>query len=130
MSERVVKMIEPPADPDLQTFWDGTRGQRLLLPRCTSCGTVFWHPRTTCPSCLSEALEWDAASGEGTVHAVTVNHRPEHYAVALIDLAEGPRLMSNVVGIEPDEVTVGMPVTLTWEALSDGRHLWLFEPRG
>ena len=129
MSERVVKTLEPPADPELQAFWDGTREQQLLLPRCTDCGTVFWHPRTTCPACLSESLTWEPASGNGTVHAVTVNHRPERYAVALVDLDEGPRLMSNVVGVDADEVTVGMPVRLTWEALSDGRHLWLFEPR-
>ena len=120
--------MEPPADPDLQTFWDGTRDQELRLPRCTDCGTTFWYPRTTCPACLSESLEWRAAAGTGTVHAVSVNHRPEKYAVALVDLDEGVRLMSNTVGIDAAGVEVGMRVRLTWEALSDGRHLWLFEP--
>lgn len=124
-----IRGIEPPADPELHAFWDGTRSQELRLPRCQDCGTTFWFPRTTCPACLSERLEWNAASGTGEVHAVSVNHQPEKYAVALIDLDEGPRLMSNVVGIDPDDVEVGMRVRLTWEAMADGRHLWLFEPQ-
>jgi hypothetical protein len=127
--------IEPPLDPDLEVFWDGTREQRLLLPRCRSCGELFWYPRPTCPHCLSDDLEWTAASGPGTVHAVSVMHRPANpfmadrtpYAVVLVDLDEGVRLMSNVVGVDADGVHIGMRVRLAWEALSDGRHLWVFE---
>jgi len=126
----VIRGIEPPEDKDLGTFWDGTRAKELRLPTCRSCGTTFWYPRTTCPSCLAEELDWRAASGTGAVHAVSVNHRPEKYAVALVELDEGVRLMSNVVNVDPDDVTVGMRVRLSWEALSDGRHLWLFEPEG
>lgn len=121
--------MEPPEDPDLTTFWNGTREQKLLLPRCTSCGHVFWYPRPTCPRCLSEDLEWNESSGAGEVAAVTVSYKPAPNAVILVDLDEGPRLMSNAVGIDADAVRVGMRVQLTWEALSDGRHLWLFEPQ-
>jgi uncharacterized protein len=120
--------IEPPEDKELGAFWDGTRAQELRLPTCRSCGTTFWYPRITCPSCLSEDLDWRAAGGTGEVHAVSVMHRPEKYPVALVELDEGVRLMSNVVNVDPDDVHVGMRVRLTWEPLSDGRNLWLFEP--
>ena len=137
MTDATRTRMEPPADPELSTFWEGTKERQLLLPRCTDCGTTFWHPRTTCPACLSDRLEWRPSVGTGAVHAVSVMSRPERYAVVLVDLdaPEGPdgqgvRLMSNAVGIDPDDVTVGMRVRLTWEELSDGRHLWLFEPGG
>jgi uncharacterized OB-fold protein len=130
--------VEPPADADLQVFWDGTRERALLLPRCRSCGERFWYPRPSCPRCLSPDLDWEPAGGGGTVHALSVMHRPANplmservpYAVVLVDLDEDVRLMSNLVGVDPADAHVGMRVRLTWEALSDGRHLWLFEPGG
>jgi uncharacterized OB-fold protein len=122
--------MEPPEDPELKEFWDGTRQRELRLPTCRSCGTTFWYPRTTCPSCLGEDLDWHAASGDGTVHAVSVMARGTPYAVVLVDLDEGVRLMSNTTGVDPAAVAVGQRVRLTWESLSDGRHLWLFEPAG
>ena len=128
MTDATRTRMEPPADPELSTFWEGTKERQLLLPRCTDCGTTFWHPRTTCPACLSDRLEWRPSVGTGAVHAVSVMYRPEKYAVVLVDLDDDVRLMSNMVGIEPDDVTVGMRVSLTWEELSDGRNLWLFEP--
>jgi uncharacterized OB-fold protein len=83
-------------------------------------------------------MDWRTASGRATVHAAVVEHRPgasgaqfsggEPYCVALVDLLEGVRMMTNIVGCPPDDVRVGMPVTVTWEPLSDGRHLPLFEP--
>jgi hypothetical protein len=129
--------MEPPEDPELKTFWDGTREQRLLIPHCRSCGRAFWYPRTTCPHCLSEDLEWTASAGTGEIHAVSVMARGTPYAVVLVDLdapsgsgEQRVRLMSNTVNVDPSDVHVGMRVRLTWEALSDGRHLWLFEPGG
>ena len=125
-----VRGMTPPEDPELQAFWEGNRNQQLLLPTCEDCGTTFWYPRTTCPGCLSDRLRWSAAADTGVVHAVSVMQRPEKYPVVLVDLDEGVRLMSNAVNVDPDDVTVGMRVRLTWEALDDGRHLWLFEPGG
>ena len=94
------------------------------------------YKRQVDPEAPGAAIEWREASGEGTVYAASVHHRPGPgrdpaegpYVVALIDLAEGVRMMSNVVGCPPDDVDVGMPVRLTWEPLSDGRHLPLFTP--
>ena len=122
--------FEPPLDPELATFWDGTRDKQLLLPHCRSCGTTFWYPRVTCPACLSEDLDWRPSAGIGEVHAVSVMARGTPYAVVLVDLDEGVRLMSNTTNVDPADVHVGMRVRPSWEALTDGRHLWLFEPGG
>jgi uncharacterized OB-fold protein len=130
------RRIEPPITETTQPFWDATREHRYLLQWCTDCEKPIYYPREACPSCLGAALEWRPASGRGSVYAVTVEHKPqtstiateEPFAVALIDLEEGVRIMSNVVGCPPGEVTVDMAVGLTWEPLSDGRNLPQFEP--
>ena len=129
-------LFEPPVSNASTRFWDATRGRRLLLPWCVACERPFWYPREVCPRCLGDAIEWREASGTGEVHAVSVQHRPGPmrdpaagpYAVALVELTEGVRIMTNIVGCEPDAVTVGMAVGLTWQPLSDGRHLAQFEP--
>lgn len=128
--------IEPPADPDLETFWAATREQKLLLPWCRSCERPFWYPRPTCPYCLGDEIDWRPSRGAGEVHAVSVMHRPANplmsdkvpYAVVLVELDEGVRLMSNMVGVDATSVAIGMRVQVTWEALTDGRHVWLFQP--
>ena len=130
--------LEPPVTDVSKRFWDATREERLVLPWCTACDAPIWYPRDVCPKCLGSALEWREASGRGEVYAVTVEHKPQNpmmadrapYTVVLIDLAEGVRMMSSVVGCPPDDVVVGMPVTVAWEALSDGRNLVLFQPIG
>jgi hypothetical protein len=85
-------------------------------------------------------LEWRPASGRATVYATTVEHKPaatgatfsdgQPYVVALVELEEGVRMMTNIMGCPPGDVTIGMAVTVTWEPLSDGRHLPLFTPSG
>jgi uncharacterized OB-fold protein len=128
--------FEPPLDRDISEFWDGTREQRLLIPTCRSCGKVFWYPRPTCPHCLSADIDWRQSSGAGEVAAVSVMHRPANplmadkvpYAVVLVDLDDGIRLMSNMVEVDANDVRVGMRVQLRWEPLTDGRNLWLFAP--
>jgi len=128
--------FEPEVTTHTRPFWDATREGRLVIQWCSACDRPVWYPREVCPRCLGHDHEWREASGAGTVNAVTVMHRPgtAHmadrvpYAVAMIDLPEGIRMMSNVVGCEPDDVRPGMRVRLTWEVLSDGRRLPLFEP--
>lgn len=103
---------------------------------CKSCGRVVHYPRERCPACGSAESEWRPASGHGQIYSFSVMHRPGNpmmagrvpYVVALVDLEEGARMMTNIVGLEPADVRVGMPVEVTWEELSDGRHLPLFEP--
>ncbi|HUS60854.1 MAG TPA: OB-fold domain-containing protein [Acidimicrobiales bacterium] len=138
MSDQAMNRMEPPADPDLQELWAGTRDKQLLLPWCRSCEKAFWYPRPICPHCLGDEIDWRPTPGRGVVHAVSVMHRPANplmadkvpYAVVLVDLDEEVRLMSNMVNIDATSVEIGQRVQVTWEPLSDGRHIWLFEPGG
>jgi uncharacterized protein len=130
------RRFEPTPTDLTQTFWDATRDRELLLQWCTSCEQPIFYPRERCPRCLGNSLEWRPASGRGVVYAVTVDHRPqlssrqqaEPFAVALVELEEGVRMMSNVVDCPPDDVEVDMAVVVAWEPLSDGRNLPQFRP--
>ena len=131
--------FEPPMSDEGAPFWEATRERRLVLPWCTGCGQPHWFPRAACPHCLDPAIEWREASGDGTVYAASVMPKPAMptlagrvpYVVALVDLAEGVRMMTNVVDlvdVEPGQVTAGLVVRAAWEPLSDGRHLLVFAP--
>jgi uncharacterized OB-fold protein len=134
--------IEPAATELTDPFWDATRERRYLVQWCAACATPIFYPREVCPACLSaDSLGWRESSGRATVYAVSVQHRPANptmadrvpYAVALVELDAGDgastvRVMSNVVNCDPQSICVGDAVSLTWEELSDGRHLPQFEP--
>ena len=97
-----------------RTFFDALAEGRFVLQHCPVCARGVFYPRVQCPRCGSAALEWRAASGRGAVYATSVvRRRPEQgppYNVALVDLAEGPRMMSRVEGVAPEEVRIGMAV--------------------
>lgn len=126
----------PEPTPHTAPFWEATRARRLVLQWCAACDEPVWYPREVCPRCGGTEHEWRESSGAGEVYAVTVMHRagvPQMadrvpYTVALVELDDGVRMMSNVVGCPPGDVTVGMRVRCTWEPLDDGRHLPQFEP--
>jgi uncharacterized OB-fold protein len=128
---------EPPVTETTQPFWEATRQRQLLLQWCSACGRPITYPREVCPFCASSAVEWRVASGFATLYTSTVEHvmpspvadAPGPYVIALVDLDEGGRLMTNIVNCAVESVIVGMGLQLTWERLSDGRHLPLFEPR-
>lgn len=127
----------PPVSEAAVPFWDATRERRLVVQWCTACEEPVFFPREVCPSCLGTALEWRPASGRGAVYAVTVEHRPQNpamaamapYAVALVELDEGVRLLTNLVGAPPESFAVDDPVQVVWEELPDGRNLPQFAPR-
>lgn len=123
----------PHVDSDTRPFWEGTREGELRLQRCRACSKVIFYPRSVCPACMSDDLEWFAASGNGTVHSFVVVHRAPPgfaddtpYVVALIDLAEGPRMMSRITGSEPASVEVGQAVTVVFESFDEEITLPLF----
>lgn len=128
--------FEPTASEVAAPYWDATREKRLVVQWCDDCDRSVWFPRAVCPVCLGTTLSWRDAAGTGTVYALTVEHRPQNpqlvsrapYVVALVDLDEDVRLLTNVVNCAPGDVAIGQRVSVTWEALSDGRHLPLFEP--
>ena len=130
MKQRLV----PSMTADTQFFWDGAKEHRLLIQRCAGCGTLRHPPRPMCPSCQS--LEWDAveASGRGTVYSFVMPRHPplpwfdDGYIVALVELEEGTRLVTNLVGVEPAEVSIGLPVVVSFETFDGGLVLPLFTP--
>ena len=98
--------------PGPDEIWRGALGEgRFLVQRCGRCTTHRFPPALVCSACGAPDLAWVEASGSGTVHATTiVREREGRYNVALIDLQEGPRMMSRVEGVEPEAVRIGMPV--------------------
>ncbi|MDZ4827113.1 MAG: OB-fold domain-containing protein [Actinomycetota bacterium] len=116
-------------------FREAAERQEFVLPWCAACNKAFWYPRPVCPACLSDEIEYRPASGDGTVYAVSVQHKPGPmrdaadgpYPVVLVDLPEGVRVMGNVLGCPPDAVEVGMAVRATWESRENGRNVLQWE---
>jgi uncharacterized OB-fold protein len=123
--------------PTTAPFWAATADRQLLVQRCPACGNVQLYPRATCTSCGATELDWAPAGGTATLHTFTIARRPTHpafdgaepYVIAIVELAEGPRITGNVVGCPPEEVRIGMPLALTWdEPGEDGIRLPLWRP--
>jgi uncharacterized OB-fold protein len=117
-------------------FWDGCRRHELLLPHCRDCRAPWFPPAALCPRCLGTNWDWTRSSGRGRVYSFVVYHRVYHpgfakdvpYVVALVELDEGPRFMSNIVDCSPAEVRCDMPVEVVFEAASEGVVLPKFRP--
>ena len=129
--------IEPAVTPLSEPFWEATRDRRLLAQRCATCDRYIWYPREHCPGCLGTDLEWAELSGNGTIYTFNVMRKPGNpmmadavpYVIALVDLDEGVRMTSNIVGTEPEQVQCGQRVAVDWSVqLDDGRHLPMFAP--
>ena len=126
----------PTPDGDSQVFWEAAREGRLLIKRCRACGRPHYYPRPFCPHCWSEEVKWEQASGRATLYTYSVvyeNDLPPFsgrvpYVAAIVDLEEGPRAMTNVVGCPPEDVRIGMAVRVRFEPVSDEAALPLFEP--
>ena len=117
-------------------FWAATAEGRFLVQRCGACGETIFYPRINCPACGSTDLGDVDASGRGTVFTYTIARRPTHrafaeagpYVIAIVELEEGPHVTTNIVGCDPDEVTIGMPVELVFGEVVDGTALPFFAP--
>ena len=116
-------------EADTREFWAATRNKELRYQQCDDCGAIVFYPRRHCTGCTSGHLSWKTASGQGTVYTYSVVRQSYHpyfrnlvpYAVAWIDLDEGPRLLSNIVGMEDplNDVQIGRRVELCWEEYED-----------
>jgi uncharacterized protein len=125
----------PPPDPELAPYFAAAAEGRLVVQRCDACGHAQLYPRLDCMRCRS-SVHWEDASGFATVYSFTVIR--QHFArtfrhllplvVALVDLDEGPRLMTNLVEVDPDEVRVGLRVEVRFERVGDAAALALFAP--
>lgn len=126
----------PMVEEESRPHWDGLADGRLVIKRCNSCGEHHHYPRPFCPSCWSEDVEWVEASGDATLYTwslVHVNDLPPFgqqvpYVAAVVDLAEGPRLMTRIVGAEPDSLECGMAVRFGTAPLTDELSMAVFRP--
>jgi uncharacterized OB-fold protein len=126
--------LQPPISDAAIGFWDATRELRLVLQWCRACERAIHFPREACPSCLGTDLEWRDAAGTGVVYACSTMPAPGNpglkgrspYVVALVDLPEGVRMLTSIVGDDALDVAVGDAVRIAWEPLVDGRHLPVF----
>jgi uncharacterized protein len=123
MSELSIPLPSP--DALTQPFWDACRERVLRVMQCASCEHLFLPAAPCCPCCWSDDLSMVDVSGDGRVFSYVVYRRTYHpafpapYVVALIELAEGPRLISNVIGCEPEDVEIGLAVEVTFRSAGD-----------
>jgi uncharacterized OB-fold protein len=133
----MAEMPRPVPDDDSYPFWDGCREGRLLLQRCPSCEAFRYPPRPMCPQCATIGGEWVESSGRGVVYSWVVAHHPVHpalvdrvpYNIVLVELEEGPRIVSNLEDAEQDEIEAGQPVEVVFERVSDELTLPKFRRR-
>lgn len=126
----------PVPSPESEPFWAAAREHELRVQRCSACNRPWFPPSEICPECLSDRWEWRKVSGKGTVFSFVIFHRPYHpgfraelpYNVSIIELEEGPRMFSNVVGCSNDDLHVGMPVQVVFDDVADGVTLPKFQP--
>ena len=127
----------PEITPAMRPFWDAARRHELVVQRCAGCGTHRFPARDLCSRCLSRTVEWAPVSGRGTIFSWTMMHQVYHpgfadevpYAVVVVELEEGVRLVSNLVGCPVDAIVAGMPVEVTFEDVTPEVTLPKFRPR-
>ncbi|HBD12058.1 MAG TPA: nucleic acid-binding protein [Porticoccaceae bacterium] len=128
MSENnAVEKPQPKITRCAQPYWQSCLQEKLSLPYCKACDAVFYYPRLWCPGCFNQDLDWKTVSGRGRVYSYSVVHQsplPSYqqdvpYVLAVIELEEGPRMMTNVINCDVDAVHVDMPVAVTFEQRGD-----------
>jgi uncharacterized OB-fold protein len=121
----------PVPTPETQPYWDGCAAGELRIQRCLDCGKPYFYPRPVCPSCGSGRVEWFTASGQATLYSYVINHRPAAgfeddvpYAIAVVELTEGPRMMTSIRGVPatPEALVLDMPLRVAFERRGD---VWL-----
>jgi uncharacterized protein len=126
----------PRIDEESRGWWEALARHELYFQRCRDCGTKRLYPRAVCTSCMSSSTEWVRASGRGRVYTFTVTHQNQAsgfreelpYVLAVVELDEGPRLMTNVVGCAPDAVRIGMAVEVVFDDVTPEVTLPKFRP--
>ena len=126
----------PSPDLETQPFWDAAKDERLLIKHCNACGEYHFYPRPFCPSCWSEDVEWYDASGRATLYTWSVVYQNDlppwparvPYVAAVVDLAEGPRMQTNVIDCEFDALTIGMELEAVFHPTSDEVTIVQFRP--
>lgn len=131
------KPVPNPENPELtKPFWEATKRHELVVQRCKTCSCLMWYPREQCPDCLSPDLEWAKMSGKARVYSFTVIYQARGpafqeeapYVYAMIQLDEGPKMISTVVGCKHEDVKVDMPVTVAFDDITPEWTLVKFKP--
>ncbi|MBK5221778.1 MAG: OB-fold domain-containing protein [Acidimicrobiia bacterium] len=125
----------PEPTPETAHFWEGTRTGELRIQRCSDCASAYFPPRPFCPACSSRNVEVEAASGRATLYSYVIHHREvpgftSPYAIAVVELEEGPRMMTNIVECEqtPEALVLDMALEVTFEQVNDEISVPLFRP--
>jgi len=126
----------PRVDEESRGYWEALARHQLYFQRCRDCGTKRFYPRALCPRCLSSSTEWVRASGRGAVYSFTVTHQNQApgfreelpYVLAIVELDEGVRIMTNVVGCAPDAIRIGMRVEVVFDDVTAEITLPKFRP--
>lgn len=131
------KIPLPIPTPETAHFWAGTKTGELRLQKCDECAHTYFPPRPFCPSCASKRVSVFKASGRGFLYSYVINQRPHPafdgaYSIAIVELEEGPRMMTNVVNVDqtPEALQLDMPLEVIFEALNDDISLPYFQPAG
>ena len=127
----------PQVTPEMKPFWDAARRHELVVQRCTGCGTHRFPARDICSRCLSRDAAWTPVSGRGSVFSWAIMHQVYHpgfaaevpYAVVVVELDEGARLVSNLVDCAPADIRAGMPVEVVFDDVAPDVSLPKFRPR-
>ncbi len=135
MTSQYLKPIPGP-DEESAPFFEGAHQHRLMLMRCDDCGRFRYPARDRCDACWSTSTSWVQASGRGTVYTFGLMHQVYHpgfrdqipYNVTVVELEEGPRMTTNIVGLPNDQIRVGMAVEVMFEEISNGISLPKFQP--
>ena len=127
--------VMPTPTPETKHYWDGAKDGKLILQKCNDCSDNYFPPRPFCPKCGSRSVQEFQASGKGALYSYVINHLPSPgftppFAIAVVELEEGPRLMSNIVECEqtPEALELDMPLEVTFEKLNDDITLPQFKP--
>jgi uncharacterized OB-fold protein len=128
--------ILPEPTPETRHYWEGCKAGELRLQRCRACARTYFPPRPFCPQCTGRDIEVFAASGRATLYSYVINHRPrpdmgkEPHSIAVVELAEGPRMMTNIVNCPqtPEALQLDMPLKVLFQKESDDISLPMFEP--
>jgi uncharacterized OB-fold protein len=111
-------LTAPRPNEETRRFWEAAKDHQLLYGHCSACNLPHYYPRSICPHCFSERTQWRPATGKGEVYSYSIMHRSAMgpYVIAYVTLAEGPRILTNLVDSEFDRITIGSPVQLVWKA--------------
>lgn len=114
--------------PEIRSFWEATEQGRMVLPQCSACGRFHWFPRAHCPFCHRGDIQWVPASGFGTLYSYSVTRGVQGpHVLAYVELPEGVVMLTNVVGCDPDLLTIGMPLRVDFRRAGHGRNVPVFQ---